>query len=153
MFLGSADEPDERDAVYISDEDQDLEEEEYSSDRPTAASKGKGKKVEDDVVQGAGTKCHKHSGQSFQCHRSRSPAASTSTRSNIKRGRSAEASASSKKDGGSSSKFASAKKAAPSGLHDAKPPARGKSSFDVAEIISGKRDSFCLHVICASSFV
>ncbi|KAG0008675.1 hypothetical protein BGZ82_004515, partial [Podila clonocystis] len=35
-FLGSADEPDDRDAVYISDEDQDLEDEENSGDRLTA---------------------------------------------------------------------------------------------------------------------
>jgi hypothetical protein len=86
MFLGSADEPDEHDTVYISDEDQDLEEEENSGGRPTAVRKGKGKKVDDDVVQGAGLKCHKHSGQSFQCHHSHSPAASMLTRSSVKRG-------------------------------------------------------------------
>ncbi|KAG0008862.1 hypothetical protein BGZ82_004383 [Podila clonocystis] len=142
ITLGRADEADEADAVFITDDDLEDENEEDEDDdegldnRPIANDKTKGKKVEDDEEPNASTSSQgrKYNGQAFQSYRSRSPAASTSSKSTAKRGRSAEQSNSSKKDSGSSSKSGSAKKVTPLGLHSVKPPQKGKSPTDIAEI-------------------
>lgn len=146
ITLGRVDEADEADAVFITDddlEDEDEEDEDVDEgldNRPIANNKTKGKKFEDDEEPNASTSSQgrKYNGQAFQSHRSRSPAASTSSKSTAKRGRSAEQSNSSKKDSGSSSKSGSAKKVTPLGLHDVKPPQKGKSPTDIAKIFDGK---------------